>query len=110
MFQMHIIGGAALQMEGDGTTLKAHAVFGDDSGGVHARIHQALNLTQARVLVPFSILTQRESDLTLPPTLDCRNLDIHVAGENILGVYWPGSSLRREAVTAIAVFSFFLYD
>ena len=76
LFQVSILGGASLNMEGDYSQIVAAEVIGDNSGRATVRRTQVYMNTQNRVLQEFSILGQRESAVALPMVVNCRGIDI----------------------------------
>lgn len=60
--------------------LTAHEIAGDDTGRVSLRRTQTYENTESRVLQTIGILSQRESNVNLPPELDCRGIDMYIKG------------------------------
>ena len=80
--QLHIQGGAVLEMDGTGAVLTAHTVGGDNSGKLIVHKSQTFNATQSRALMQFGVLSHRDSDLQLPSTIDCRGIDFVIKGRS----------------------------
>lgn len=80
-FQLEIKGGAALDMEGEDVKVVAHQVAGDNTGRAVVHRTQSFNLTQDRALMEFSVVSQRESFVQLPPKTDCRKIDFIIKGQ-----------------------------
>ena len=78
---MEIKGGGSLGVSGSTTTMTVHEVTGDKSGRITIRQQNSLAMTQERVLLPFAILAQRQSQVMVPKRVDCRKLDIIMKGE-----------------------------
>lgn len=78
--QMDILGGASLNMDGANMNLTAHQVEGDKTGRVTLRKSQTYENTESRIQQKFGILSQRESDVNLPPEMNCRGIDMYIKG------------------------------
>ncbi|XP_033745596.1 uncharacterized protein LOC117331111 [Pecten maximus] len=78
--EIHIQGGGSLAMSGNNAHLKVHQVNGDNTGLMKVKGNQTMTTTQNRALMQFSVLTERSSHLTLPPTIDCRDIDFYIKG------------------------------
>ena len=64
----------------DARSMIAHELKGDKMGRITIRKGQHLDMTQERALLPFAILAQRTSDVTVPIRMDCRKLDVILKG------------------------------
>ena len=71
-------------MTDDGAALFVHEVDGDNTGRATARRAQSIKTDLDRALMEFSVLTQRESELQLPPSIDCREIDLYIKGMILL--------------------------
>jgi hypothetical protein len=60
--------------------LFVHEIDGDNTGRATARRAQSIKTDLNRALMEFSVLTQRESELQLPPSIDCREIDLYIKG------------------------------
>ncbi|CAH1775844.1 unnamed protein product, partial [Owenia fusiformis] len=78
--EIHLLGGASLAMTGTDTKILAHSIEGDSSARLEVRKDQIFHTSQDRVVQPFAILAQRDSDLVLPPKYDCKDLDVTIKG------------------------------
>jgi hypothetical protein len=67
-------------MTDDGAALFVHEIDGDNTGRATARRAQSIKTDLNRALMEFSVLTQRESELQLPPSIDCREIDLYIKG------------------------------
>ncbi|KAH3816408.1 hypothetical protein DPMN_117924 [Dreissena polymorpha] len=67
-------------MDGTDMSLTAHEINGDDQGRINVRQTQKYENTQSRVLQTVAVLSQRDSDVNLPPELDCRGIDMYIKG------------------------------
>ena len=67
-------------MTGVNTTLVADKLDGDKTGSLSLRRSQDFHAIQQRLLTPFGLVAQRTSNVTLPPKLDCKDLDIILKG------------------------------
>ena len=77
---MTIKGGGSLEMSDDNAALFVHDISGDNTGRVTVRPSQSFKTDLDRALMEFSVLTQRDSELHLPPSIDCRHIDLYIKG------------------------------
>ena len=68
-------------MDGKNLTLIAHDSDGDNTGRVTVKETQGYHNTLNRVLQKFSLFSQKNSEVRLPPEFDCRDVDIYVKGK-----------------------------
>lgn len=61
-------------------SLKTFEIEGDDTGRVTVRRTQAYTEELDRVLQTVAVLSQRDSNVHLPPSLDCRGIDMYIKG------------------------------
>ena len=78
--KLHIQGGGSLSLTGNSSGLLVHEALGDKTGRVSLRETQSLVPTMPRVLLPYALMAQRDSNVTLPPQLDCKQLHIILRG------------------------------
>lgn len=80
LLQLTIKGGASLEMSSNGASLYVHDTEGDNTGRVTVRVNQTMSTSLKKELLEFSVLTQRESELQLPPSITCREVDLLIKG------------------------------
>ena len=67
-------------MSDSNADLFVHDIDGDNTGRVTVRPQQKFHTDLKRALMEFSVLTQRNSELQLPPSIDCRHIDLYIKG------------------------------
>lgn len=77
---MEIRGGATLGLTGD-SILTTKAVKGDHTGQLNILTGQKFDIIANHTLMPFSILSQRDSSITLPRSLDCKDVEMALFGK-----------------------------
>ncbi|PIK61101.1 hypothetical protein BSL78_01926 [Apostichopus japonicus] len=79
-FQVEIRGGATLGLTGN-ATLRTKAVSGDHTGQLNILSGQQFDIISEHTLMPFSIFSRSDSSVTLPMSLDCKNVEMSLFGE-----------------------------
>ena len=69
-----------MSMSGANVRLTADKFIGDKSGRLTLRKFQAFEMTDSRLYLPSGILTQQQSEISLPTKIDCRAVDVIYKG------------------------------
>ena len=67
-------------MSGVAVKLKTDEFNGDKSGRLTVRRGQSFEMAASRLYLPSALLTQQESEITLPTKIDCMAVDIVYKG------------------------------
>lgn len=71
-------------MSSNDAWLYVHETEGDNTGRVTIRVSQTMTTSMDQELLEFSVLTQRQSHLQLPPSITCREVDLVIKGKYVL--------------------------
>ena len=77
---MHINGQGSLSISGNDVNMSVDKIFGDNSGILTVRPNQSLHMKGSEGHLPFSLLSQKGSNVTFYSSLNCRWVEVVLRG------------------------------
>lgn len=79
-FQLHIAGGASLRVSKSNYSLIVNELYGETTGHLTIFSGQYTHMNMSIGYLPFSLLTQKGANVSLPQHLTCRGVDVVLRG------------------------------
>ena len=78
--KLHISGQGSLSITGNDVKISVDKIFGDNSGILTVRPSQIINMVGSEGHLPFSLLSQKGSNVTFYKSMNCRFVEVVLRG------------------------------
>jgi len=78
--KLQIMGQGSLSMSGNNVKMSVDKIVGDSSGILTVRPTQTIHMRGSEGHLPFSLLSQKGSNVTFPSSMNCRGVEVAMRG------------------------------
>lgn len=78
--KLHIKGEGSLSISGSDVKMSVDKIVGDSSGILTVRSTQTVHMRGSEGHLPFSLLSQKGSNVTFPTSMNCRGVEVVMRG------------------------------